>query len=210
MSLKSERLLLKEFYDLDDKWLKENKSSSGTIFLTGIIQRADKKNQNGRIYPRKVLEAAFEAYKKKIKDNRSAGEANHPSNSVDIDLLKISHIIKDIWWEGDDLYGRLQITSNTVGKDIQALINDGLMLGISSRGYGSVSKKDGDIIVNEDFELVCFDLVHDPSTTGAFVLKEGVYVKVQETDLFTEKKLIIPEQKKLHTLVEQILQIKKV
>lgn len=207
MLMRSEKLLLKEFYDLNKEWIREGKTSD-TIFLTGIIQRADKKNQNGRIYPRKVLEAAVDSYKEKIKDNRSAGEANHPSNSVDVDLLKISHIIKEVWWEGDDLYGRLQITTNSVGKDIAALINDGLMLGISSRGYGSVSKKDKDIIVNEDFELVCFDLVHDPSTTGAFVLREGVYRKIENDEIFTEKKIIIPEKKKIHTLVEQILQIK--
>jgi len=207
MTMKSECLLLKEFYDLND-FIKENKTSQNTVFIEGIIQRADKKNQNGRIYPRKVLEKAIDSYKTKIKDNRSAGEANHP-NSVDIDLLKISHIIKDVWWQGDDLYGRLQITTNSVGKDIQALINDGLMLGVSSRGYGSVSKKDEDIIVNDDYELVCFDLVHDPSTTGAFALREGVYRKIEENELFTESNKGIKNSNNLNKLVEQILSIHK-
>lgn len=206
--MKSERLLLKEFYDLDKKWITESNAPAGRMFLVGIIQRADQKNQNGRIYPKKVLEKALDDYKKKIKASRAAGEANHPSNSIDVDLLKISHILREVWWEGDDLYGRLQITTNTVGKDIQALIDDGLTLGISSRGYGSVSKKEKDIVVNEDFELVCFDLVHDPSTTGAFMLKEGIYRKVEEDEIFSEKKIIIPEKRKLHSLVEQILQIK--
>lgn len=131
------------------------------------------------------------------------------NSSIDIDLLKISHIIKEIWWEKDDLYGRIQITSNSVGKDIRALVEDGLKLGISSRGHGSVSKKDDAIVVNDDFELICFDLVHDPSTAGAFLLKEGVYRRVEEAELFTENN-IHKEKNKLYSLVEQILKIEKV
>lgn len=209
MNKVSGRLLLREFYDLDVREIKESKDVPGAMYLVGIIQRADQKNQNGRIYPRKVLEKALKDYQKKIDDNRSAGEANHPSNSIDVDLLKISHIIKEVWWEGDDLYARLQITSNSVGKDIRALVEDGLKLGISSRGHGSVSKKDEGIVVNEDFELICFDLVHDPSTAGAFLLKEGVYRRIEEEELFIETK-ITKGKSKLHSLVEQILKIEKV
>jgi hypothetical protein len=214
--MKSQKLLLREYNGISSK--KDIEEKNGVLYLSGVIQRADSKNANGRIYPRKVLDIAVGKYKKVIEEFRSAGELNHPS-SIEVDLSRVCHYITDIWWVGDDLHGRLRITNNSIGRDVKALIEDGLKLGISSRGFGSVTKKSGDVIVNDDFELVCFDIVHDPSTAGAYVLKEGRFIKIENDDIqmteedniYAPKKDIIIdiyENKNIDNILDNILKIK--
>tara|TARA_R100001509_G_scaffold78626_1_gene44065 strand:- start:290 stop:904 length:615 start_codon:yes stop_codon:yes gene_type:complete len=146
---------------------------NGVLYLSGRLQTADKKNGNGRSYPYKVLKREIDNYKKLVADKRSCGELDHPDDSV-INLKNVSHIVTDIWWEGKDVMGKIKVLSTPSGRILKDLINDGIKLGISSRGLGSVKESMGGItLVQEDFELICFDIVSEPSTPNAFVYPKG-------------------------------------
>jgi hypothetical protein len=141
----------------------------GAVYLTGRIQTAGKKNGNGRVYPRPVLEKEIKNYQRVVADNRATGELDHPEDSV-INLKNVSHIIVECWWNGDDVMGKIKVLDTPSGRILKDLINAGVKLGISSRGLGSVNEGyDGIITVNEDFQLICFDIVSEPSTPNAFV-----------------------------------------
>jgi hypothetical protein len=155
--------LLREFYalcpdgmcqDLLTEREKREVVEEGAMYLTGRIQTADKKNGNGRKYPEKVLRREMQNYMKIVKDNRATGELDHPDDSV-INLKNVSHMVTDCWWEGKDV--------------LKDLISAGVKLGISSRGLGSVKESMGETIVEEDFQLICFDIVSEPSTPNAYV-----------------------------------------
>lgn len=162
----------------------------GAVYLTGRIQTAGKKNGNGRVYPRKVLEKEISNYQKIVKDNRATGELDHPEDSV-INLKNVSHIIVECWWQGDDVMGKIKVLDTPSGRILKDLMNAGVKLGISSRGLGSVNEDySGTITVNEDFQLICFDIVSEPSTPNAFIYpdeKRNMFggdkfkVKVQES-----------------------------
>jgi hypothetical protein len=142
---------------------------NGVLYLSGRIQTADKKNGNGRSYPFKVLKREVDNYKKIVQDNRACGELDHPDDSV-INLKNVSHIVTDVWWEGKDVMGKIKVLDTPSGRILKDLINAGVKLGISSRGLGSVKESmGGGIVVQEDFELICFDIVSEPSTPNAFV-----------------------------------------
>ena len=151
---------------------------NGTVYLSGRIQTADKKNGNGRSYPYKVLKRELDNYSKIVKDNRACGELDHPDDSV-INLKNVSHIVTDVWWEGKDVMGKIKVLDTPSGRILKDLINAGVKLGISSRGLGSVKESmGGGIVVQEDFELICFDIVSEPSTPNAYVYpkaKRGMY-----------------------------------
>jgi Prohead core protein serine protease len=159
--------------ELDLKSIKENREANGgKIILRGIMQRADAVNQNGRIYPRSVLEREVENYQKFIRERRALGELDHPTASV-VNLQNASHLVTEVRWEGDAVMGVIELLSTPMGKIAQSLVEDGVKLGISSRGVGS-TKPHGDYdMVDDDFMLLCFDLVSEPSTSGAFMLREG-------------------------------------
>ena len=140
----------------------------GATYLTGRIQTADKKNGNGRVYPEKVLKREMDNYMKIIKDNRATGELDHPDDSV-INLKNVSHMITDCWWEGKDVMGKIKVLDTPSGRILKDLINAGVKLGISSRGLGSVKESMGVTTVEEDFQLICFDIVSEPSTPEAYV-----------------------------------------
>lgn len=145
----------------------------GRIILTGILQRANTKNGNRRIYSRKILEREDNNYQKLIRENRALGECDHPDTEI-VELQNASHRILRTFWKGDELWGIIQLLTTPKGKILEALVSDGVQLGISSRGLGSVQEANtGDIIVQEDFQLVAYDMVSDPSTPGAFMLKEA-------------------------------------
>lgn len=154
--------LLKESYD----------TKNGHLFVKGVLQRADAKNQNGRVYPKPILEREVENYKNKyILQNTAYGELDHPERSV-VHLTTSSHIIRDIWWEGNDVMGLVEVLPfMTNGSMLEGLFKSGLNVGISSRGLGSVreSKELMALEVQDDFELVAFDFVSNPSTYGAFM-----------------------------------------
>ena len=175
------KYLLTEYYELcpngtcEDLLTEAEKQmvKNGSMFLTGVMQRAEAKNGNGRRYPRNVLQREVENYKKLVRDRRAVGELDHPDSDV-VNLKNSSHIVTDIWWDGDDVKGKVQILTTPSGQILRNLIEGGVKLGISSRGLGSVAQATGgDTIVQVDFQLICFDFVSEPSTTGAFMVKEG-------------------------------------
>ena len=176
----SDKKLLTEWcpISIDKKMLKESKEKYGKVLLKGIIQRSNTLNQNGRIYPRTILEREIVNYQKLIQENRAMGECDHPESSV-VELKNASHMIKEAYMEGNVVYGTVEILNTPSGKILQSLVESGVTLGISSRGVGS-TKSQGDMqIVQDDFQLICWDFVSEPSTPGAFMMKEGKVVSSQ-------------------------------
>lgn len=149
--------------------IKESRmENGGKILLKGIIQRADTLNQNGRIYPRAILEREMINYQKFIRENRALGECDHPDTSV-VELKNASHLVKEARMEGNDVYGVIELLDTPSGKILQSLVESGVTLGISSRGVGSTKQQGSALVVQEDFQLICFDIVSEPSTPGAFI-----------------------------------------
>ena len=153
------------------------KTESGNLLVEGRLQAAETKNGNGRSYPRKILEREIENYKKgPITENRALGELDHPDSSV-INLKNVSHNIKDVWWDGDDVMGKIEILPTPSGNILTELFKNGITVGVSSRGMGSLKPgPNGVQEVQDDFELLCWDFVSTPSTPGAYVhpIKEGL------------------------------------
>lgn len=172
--------LLREYYELceggvcKDLLTEDEKRfvESGGMMLTGKLQEADVQNGNGRVYPHKVLMREVENYKKLVKEKRALGELDHPDDSV-INLKNASHMVTDIWMEDKAVMGKVKVLNTDAGKTLRALVEDGVKLGISSRGMGSVSEGAGKVIVQEDFQLICFDFVSEPSTPNAFMMREA-------------------------------------
>ena len=143
----------------------------GGFVVQGVLQRAGAKNQNGRVYPKHILERECQRYQKEyIDQHRALGELDHPESSI-VNLNNVSHNVLKIWWNGDDLLGAVQILETPSGKILKELFKAGITLGISSRGLGSVKelRSEGVVEVQEDFELICWDFVSNPSTHGAFM-----------------------------------------
>ena len=167
--------------------LNESMGGSNRMIVEGLIQKAETKNGNGRIYPYEVLKREADKYLQgPVRERRALGELDHPDSQV-INLRNASHAIREVWWRGDEIWGKVEIFADagdlgtSSGRIAGALVRNGLLIGISSRGMGSL-KQVGEIMeVQDDFELVCFDLVSEPSTTGAFMLKEGM-----KPNLFTK------------------------
>ena len=141
---------------------------NGGMMLSGIMQRADAKNGNGRVYPENILRREVEIYKKLVSENRALGELDHPDESV-INLKNASHLVTEIWWNGNDVMGKVKVLTTPSGQILKSLVESGVKLGISSRGLGSVKEKAGLTYVENDFQLICFDFVSEPSTSGAFM-----------------------------------------
>jgi hypothetical protein len=168
----------------DAKAIKESRHiNDGKVMLKGIIQRSNTLNQNGRIYPRSILEREILNYQKLIKENRALGECDHPDSSV-VELKNVSHIVREARMDGDNVHGTIEILDTPSGKIIQSLIESGITLGISSRGVGSTSSQAGSQIVQEDFQLICFDMVSEPSTPGAYMLREGKAIHQKDLNKF--------------------------
>lgn len=172
--------LLREYYELceggvcQDLLTEQDKTfvRDGGLILTGIMQKADQKNGNGRVYRRETLERELNNYLKIVEDRRALGELDHPDDSV-VNLKNASHMVVKMWWDGDNVMGKVKVLETPSGNILKSLVKSGVKLGISSRGLGS-TKKDGDkIIVEDDFQLICFDFVQEPSTPGAFMMNEG-------------------------------------
>lgn len=143
------------------------------VILKGILQRSESLNQNGRVYPRDILEREIRNYQKFIMENRSLGECDHPDSSV-ISLQKVSHIVRSAEMDQDGVVmGTIELLDTPCGKIAQSLVESGVKLGISSRGVGSTKKQGDYAVVQPDYILLCWDLVVDPSTPNAFLLPEG-------------------------------------
>ena len=151
---------------LENKQLGEGKS---LVTLVGKLQEAEQKNGNGRVYPREILEREVQKYMEgPIKTRTSLGELDHPESTV-VNLKNASHNIKRVWWEGNDLMGELELLNTPSGKIAQEIVSAGIPLGISSRGMGSVRQIGETVEVQDDFELLCWDLVSVPSTPQAYM-----------------------------------------
>jgi hypothetical protein len=159
------------------------KENDGKLVVKGVLQRADAKNQNGRVYPREILQREAKNYNENfIQQKRAMGELDHPDSSV-VNLQNVSHNITEMHFEGLNLLGTVEILTTPAGKILRELFKNGIKLGISSRGMGSVETVDeGDdgeqpiMKVGDDFELIAFDFVSNPSTHGAFMhpISEGI------------------------------------
>jgi len=169
--------LLREFFTLckdgicEDLLTESEKlqvKNNGAMFLSGILQRADAENGNGRVYPYATLQREVQNYQKLISENRAMGELDHPDDSV-INLKNVSHMVTKIWWDGKDVLGKIKILDTPSGNILKSLVSNGVTLGISSRSLGSVTESKGKTIVEDDLQLICFDLVSEPSTSGAFM-----------------------------------------
>lgn len=177
--------------------------NNGKLIISGVMQRGSTKedtnfNQNGRSYPLPILKRESEKYKKVfIAENRALGELDHPDSSV-VNLANVSHNVLDLWWNGSDLMGKIEILPTPSGNIAKELLKSGIRLGISSRGMGSVKNLgEGKVEVADDFEIVCWDLVSNPSTQGAFMdhLHEGA--KKTKQDKYSQ----------IHTIINDIISI---
>lgn len=150
--------------------LTESKTNPGVLEVVGILQRAGAKNQNGRVYSKPVLERECQKYIKEFVEVGNAfGELDHPESAV-VSLKNASHVVKELWWNGDELMGRLELLNTPAGNIVKEIIKGGHTIGISSRGTGSVKQtNEGTLEVQDDFSLVCWDFVSNPSTQGSFM-----------------------------------------
>ena len=149
---------------------KVQEDDGGRTYVKGILQRAGAENQNGRVYPKATLMREAKKYEQLIKERRALGELDHPDSTV-INLKNVSHNIREIHWEGDDLCGTVEILATPSGNILKELLKAGILLGISSRGMGSTKQMEGNKVeVQEDFELIGWDFVSNPSTHGAFMV----------------------------------------
>lgn len=190
--------LIREFYELcpdgncvlDVLTEAEQKlRNEGAVYLVGVCQKAGTKNGNGRVYPKNVLEREIENYQQLVQERRALGELDHPDDSV-INLKNASHLITKMWWDGDSVMGKIEVLDTPSGKILKDLLNSGVKLGISSRGMGSVKESMGALTVEDDFQLICFDMVADPSTPGAF--------------------MNLSESKKVPTFTKELTQVDKI
>tara|TARA_B100000131_G_C17989765_1_gene562050 strand:+ start:79 stop:684 length:606 start_codon:yes stop_codon:yes gene_type:complete len=174
----SNKSVLQEFMSLDysNSLLTEEEregNRNGThLIVAGPIQRADTPNGNQRVYPRGLLEREMKNYAKLVKECRATGELDHPDHSV-VNLANVSHLVTEVWWKGNDVMGKIKILNTPAGQIAKQLVEGGVQLGISSRGLGSTRQENGMTMVEDDFQLLCFDLVSEPSTAGAFLVSEN-------------------------------------
>lgn len=168
--------------------LRESKSRPGVFEVEGVMQRASSENQNGRIYRKEILQREAKKYMDEfVKRGNAFGELDHPESPV-VSLKNASHIVKDLYWKGDDLMGKVELLNTPAGNIVKEIIKAGHTIGISSRGTGSVQQtNEGHMEVQPDFELVCWDFVSNPSTHGAFMnpvaLQEGKVKITKYTNL---------------------------
>ena len=158
--------------------LRESKEKPGTFEVEGVMQRATSENQNGRVYSKDILAREAKKYTDEfVKNGNAFGELDHPESPV-VSLKNASHIVKELYWKGNDLMGKVELLNTPAGNIVKEIIKAGHTIGISSRGTGSVQQtNEGTLEVQPDFELVCWDFVSNPSTHGAFMnpvaLQEG-------------------------------------
>ena len=171
-------MLLTEYrqFKVNKKLVEQSIKENRPLRVSGIIQRAEAKNQNQRVYPKEILMREIQNYiDGPVKEKRALGELDHPESSV-INLQNVSHNIVEIKVKGNDVYGTFEILSTPAGNILKELFRNGITVGVSSRGMGSVEENlaEGSVTVQDDFELLCWDFVSTPSTHGAFVSPVGL------------------------------------
>lgn len=193
-------------FEVSPKQISESiNKNNGKIIVKGILQRANAKNQNGRIYPKPILMREVKKYAEtNIKENRALGELDHPESSV-VNLRNVSHNVLEVVWKGDDVMGVVEILPTPSGNILKNLLGAGIRLGISSRGLGSVKEiNENTVEVQDDFELIGWDFVSNPSTQGAFMYKmnEGL---IQESIITNKLKTIDPKIQRVHSNITNII-----
>ena len=189
-------------FDVTPEMINESmEKNNGRLLVNGVLQRAEAQNQNGRVYPRNILMREAKKYADvNIKERRALGELDHPDSSV-VNLNNVSHNVVEMHWNGDDLVGTVEVLGTPSGNILKELFKAGIKLGISSRGLGSVKQLgEGSVQVQDDFELIAFDFVSNPSTQGAFlkpvneskqsglISQENKYIQINKliTDILTD------------------------
>ena len=164
--------------------LTESIAPSGNPLVEGILATAEVKNGNGRYYSKDLWEREINNYRVLVDENRATGELDHPESSI-INLKNVSHIIREMWWDGDQVMGKIEVLPTTSGNILKALIENNVQVGVSSRGMGSLEDKGGVLEVQDDFELLCWDFVSTPSNPGPYMhltegkeMQENKYLKV--------------------------------
>ena len=169
--------LITEYTENDVQCIVEKNAQGEKKFvIEGIFMSAEQKNRNGRIYPKQIMERAVDKYvKEQVSQKRAVGELNHPEGPT-VNLDKVSHLITDLQWEGNDVVGKAQILDTPMGRIVKGLLDGGVQLGVSTRGMGSLENRNGVMYVKDDFMLNTVDIVQDPSAPSAFVngIMEGV------------------------------------
>ena len=156
-------------------------SNRGNPMVEGILATAEVKNGNGRYYPKELWEREIDRYMESVKQNRALGELDHPESSV-INLKNVSHNITEMWWDGDEVYGKIEILPTPSGNILKALIENNITVGVSSRGMGSLEDRGGVLEVQDDFELLCWDFVSTPSNPGSYmeIVTEGKKAQINK------------------------------
>ena len=169
--------LISEYYENDIQCIVEKKEDGEKKYtIEGVFAQADQKNRNGRVYPKPIMERAVGKYvKEQVSKKRAVGELNHPEGPT-VNLDKVSHLITDLKFEGNNVVGKAQILDTPMGKIVKGLLEGGVQLGVSTRGMGSLENRNGVAYVKDDFHLATVDIVQDPSAPDAFVngIMEGV------------------------------------
>ena len=174
--------------------LTEAVAPSGNPLVEGILATAEVKNGNGRYYSKDLWEREINKYKVLVDENRATGELDHPESSI-INLKNVSHIIRDMWWDGDNVVGKIEVLPTTAGNILKALIENNVQVGVSSRGMGSLEDRGGVLEVQDDFELLCWDFVSTPSNPDSFMhlVNEGLDFSKQT------------DYKKVNSIISEIL-----
>ena len=214
------KVLLQEYFELCPEGrcplhvLSESEKKNimeGAVYLVGICQKAGTKNGNGRVYRKETLQREVENYQKAISDRRSLGELDHPDDSV-INLRNASHLITKMWWQGDDVMGKIEVLDTPSGGILKALVKSGVKLGISSRGLGTVKEEKGTTMVEDDYQLICFDMVSEPSTPNAYLARSS-HPNVPNTPGAIDPKINVylseSKENKIDSLLDSILRDKK-
>ena len=197
----SKELLIERIsnFTLTPQLLQESvRVNKGRLIVEGVVQRADAKNGNGRVYPKDTLEREIQKYKDTyIKENRALGELDHPESPI-INLKNVCHNILDLWWDGDDVKGKIEILPTPSGNILKELLLAGITVGISSRAMGSVKQIGETVEVQDDLDIVCWDFVSTPSTQGAFmeIVNESLNYAVPKQQ---------PQLQKINELITDIL-----
>jgi hypothetical protein len=194
--------LLREYYELceggvcQDLLTEAEKGfvRNGGMMLTGKLQEADVQNGNGRVYPLPILSREVGKYNKIVADNRALGELDHPDSSI-VNLVNVSHMVTKIWMEGPAVMGKIKVLATPTGQILKSLIEANVKIGISSRGLGSVRDDRGKTYVEDDFQLIAFDIVSEPSTPDAFMA-------LQENKVMTEQ---VQKNNKILNLMNEII-----
>jgi len=200
--------LISEYVENDLQCIVEKKEDGSKKFvIEGVFAQADKKNRNGRVYPKAIMERAVGKYvDEQVSKKRAVGELNHPEGPT-VNLDKVSHLITDLRFEGNDVVGKAQILDTPMGQIVKGLLEGGVQLGVSTRGMGSLEQRNGAMYVKDDFILSTIDIVQDPSAPDAFVngIMEGVdwiwnngileaqVIEKMETEIKTAPKAFRPE-----------------